>query len=858
MSGVKQLVIWIRLLSLLVFVLTSGKAKGQLSDGSTPASFDFSAKSAKIVPRFELDSVHVAEKVAADKRLGIPNRYGIVEQMDVDIRAEGIKTVIGNTVVWQYELSCPDALSLGVHFKTYHLPEGAKVFIYRPDKTRLRGGFSNTNGSEGNQLMLGEFPGNRLVIEYDEPLDATFNGELVIGSVSKAYVDFASVARSNIQINCPEGADWQETKHAVCLMTFEDNLYSYYCSGALVNNVSEDRTPYFLTANHCIDSQSLARTLVTYFNYENSTCTSSDASKGQTLSGASLMATNTYSDFCLLKLSEYPPKEYAPFFAGWNASNDLPTEGTCIHHPEGGAKSIAIDHNPISTNNYRVQWDNNVYSEIGTHWEAFYDVGTDASGSSGAPLFDENQRIIGQLHGGDDTSSLFGRFSLSWDHSSTASKQLKAWLDPDDTRTLRLDGIDYNKIPEAHFTTDATVACLNTPVALTDHSKYQPTSWKWSIEPSTFEFVNGSSASSQNPEVIFTNDGSYSVSLSVTNDNGANELTSENLILSTSELPVALQGLPDEMTVCGSLLNNYQIIAEGANEYTFDVTAADNFNLTQDADTLTLNLKDDVRQYGSFDTYVKVTGSHGGCSASDSILMHVIIPVNDDVTHAIALKLGTNATFNNECGTEQTNEPNPPTAGCTLGNNWCPPTPGTSAIDNSVWFTFKGTSNGKLSIETKGFDTQIAVYEARSAAAILSGNTSNYTFLAANDNSSTGNEAAIKDLPVELGKTYWLQVDGADGADGDFIINLLSNTVEVYPNPSDGIFHLTISSFQGGEAQLAVFTISGQQILSKTVSVSNDSNTVDLNLSGFRTGLYLFRATINGLVMTKKLMLLKN
>lgn len=846
-----------RSLLLLILFFSRFNLYGQISDGSTPGSFQ--VKGAKVVPQFQLDSVHVAEKIMADKNLGIPNRYGVVQELNIDIRSEGIKTIIGDMLIWQYEIDCPDALSLGITFKNYHLPKGAKVFIYNPDRTIIRGGFTSLNNKADNQLTLGEFRGNRLIIEYDEPFDAEFNGVLVIGEISKAYVNFSSVALANVQINCSAGADWQNEKRAVCLMTFHDYAYSYYCSGALINNVRCDRTPYFLTANHCIGTQTLANTLVTYFNYENTTCYNYDASLSQSLSGSTLVANSGYSDFCLLKLNEYPPSAYLPYYAGWNASStDNPTQGTCIHHPGGGTKSIAIDHNPFTSNNNDVQWDNNSFSDVNTHWEVFYDVGSDAGGSSGSPLFDENKRIIGQLHGGNNISSLFGKFSLSWNYSSISIRQLKRWLDPDDTQILRLDGIDVNKAPEAHFVSDVTDACLNTPVTLTDKSKYLPTNWNWEITPSTFEFVDGTSASSQNPKVIFLTDGTYSISLTVGNEIGTNSVSSKNLILATSKLPVAFREVSNEMTVCGYLLKNYRMVADGASTYSFNLTTPENFDVAQNADSLTLTLKDEARQHGSFDTYVKVTGSHGDCSSSDSVLLHVIMPPNDDVAYALDLKLGSNPTFSNECGTAQTNEPNPPMTGCFIKNNWCPRASGTPLIYNSVWFKFMGPSNGKITIQTQGFDTQIAVYEANSAAALLSGDPSNYTLVAANDNLTSGQtNAEIEDLPVMPGKTYWLQVNGANGASGDLNVNLLDNTIEVYPNPSNGIFHLTVSSFRGGDAQLAVFTLTGQQILSKTVPVSLNSNTVDLDLSSFRSGLYLFRTNINGLVMAKKLLLKK-
>jgi len=849
----------IKLLILVVFVAFSNNLFSQVSDQSTPTSFGFSTKSAKIIPSTQLDSVHVSTQKTKDVKQGIPNRYGVLQHVNIDICQQGTQSQYGNMMVWQYEISCPDAVSLGIFFQTYELPEGAAVYLYSPDKRIVRGGYTNFNNKASGQLAMADFPGNTVIIEYDEPVGADWQGGLVIGSVSRAYNDFqSSAARSRIQINCPEGADWQTEKRAVCRMTFRDTQYSYYCSGALINNVREDGTPYFLTANHCINTEMAARSLVTYFNYENSTCNSDDASLSESLSGADLIAHNTYSDFSLLKLSEMPPDYYSPYFAGWFAGHHQPQSGTCIHHPSGDPKCISIDYNPLTVNSYEVQWDDNTISEVNTHWEVFYDVGVDKSGSSGGPLFDQNKRIIGQLHGGDDVSSLFGMFSLSWNYNKEVTMQLKNWLDPDNTGTTTLDGVDYNSPPIADFSTDVNVACLSTPISLTDQSRYIPTGWLWKIEPAGFEFVDGTDEHSQNPKVRFTTEETYSITLVASNNNGSDTISYPNLVVATSTLPVAFKGLPDEMDVCGSDLTNYEMVAEGASDYTFSVTASDNFELNTNGNILTLNLKDAVRQYGSFDTYVKVTGTHGDCSASDSVLLHVLIPKNDDVQHAIALGLGNNGTFSNQCGTAQINEPNPPTAGCNLANNWCPPTPGTTTIDNSIWFTFKGTSNGKLTIQTKGFDTQIAVYDANSTGDLLSGNSSNYTLVAASDNSSSGSEAALEDIPVKLGQTYYLQVDGKDGAYGDLTVNLLGNTIEVYPNPSNNVFHLTVSSLKSGEAQLAVYSLSGQQILTQTTQISPNDNTVDLDLSGNPAGLYLFRAEINGMVLTKKLMLTKN
>lgn len=844
----------IRLAFLFLFVFIGMDGLSQISDQSIPESFRFATKSAKIINEIVLDSVHVIDRIEQDKLLGIPNRYGVVQSMNVDIREKGTKSETSDFVILQYEINCPDAVSLGVFFRRFILPPGASVYLYKPDRTQIRGGFTAFNNKDDNQLAIGEFQGNRLLIEYDEPKNAEFPGELIIGSVSTAYAEFSSEATGRVQINCPEGAGWQDEKHAVCRMTFRDNQYSYYCSGALINNVRNDGTPYFLTANHCISTTNAASTLVTYFNYENSSCASTDARLKQSLSGAKFIAGSTYTDFTLLRLSEYPPAEYYPLFAGWNASSDQPQTGTCIHHPGGSTKCIAIDHDPPQSYNNVVQWSNGSTTSRNTHWEVQYEVGTDENGSSGSPLFDSEKRIIGQLHGGDDAGSLFGKFSLSWNYYSTASSHLKTWLDPDNTGTLRLDGLGYRNAPVAGFVADVSIACLSTSVLLTDKSKSSPTKWDWKIVPETYEFVNGTSGNSQNPEVRFTADGYYSVTLTASNEFGFDDDTQNNLIYAATKLPVEFVGMPAEITMCGYDLKNFELVAAGANAYSFNVSKNEYFDTEINSNVLIVDLKDGARQYGDFDTYVKVTGSHGTCSVSDSVLIHVQMPINDDMENAIALQLGRNINFNNRCGTVQANEPTPPTSGCEVKDNWCPPLAGTPVLDNSVWFSFKGTSNRTMSIQTEGIDSQIAVYESDIESGLLPSFSQLYQ-LAAGDNFTSKSSVMIPNLRVVPGKTYWLQVDGKNGASGELTVSLLSNTIEVFPNPSSGIFHFTISSLTDGLAELSVFSFTGQQVLSQTKPITDVSNTFDMDLSGLPAGFYLLRANINGLVMTKKLIL---
>jgi len=830
MRVVRKLILFL-LLDLQVIIL-----QAQISDNSYPESFLTETKSVGLIPYYELDSVKVTDCLREDKQLGIPNRYGIAEKVQVDIRTEGLETSTEDFNIWRYEIQSPDAFSLGIFFESYNLPEGARVYVYSVDKKQLRGAFTDANNKTTNQLALAAFQGNKLIVEYDEPKEAEFPGELVIGSITKAYLDLKSVSNNWIPVNCPEGEDWQNEKRAVCLILFTELPYSYYCSGSLVNNVREDETPYFLTANHCISTNIVAETVVAYFNYENSTCSSNDASMEQTLSGAELKAANSYSDFSLLELSESPPKEYTPYFAGWNASDDQPTSGTSIHHPEGSYKCIAFDYEAPESYPYSIRWDANNVTMPNTHWEISYDAGTDESGSSGCPLFDQNKRVIGQLHGGDDTFSDFGKFSVSWDYSSTSSKQLKHWLDPDNTGTLRIDGMDYSSPPLANFSSDVSLACLNTTVYFTDESKWSPTTWLWTFEPGTIDYVNGTDSTSQNPEVVFNDEGSYSVTLIASNKNGSDTITYNDLIMAVAQLDVSFPGFEDEMTLCGSELHDYLMIADGANEYSFEISQSDFFDIEYSSDSLFLTLNDKARDNGSFDTYVKVTGTHGNCSDSDSVLLHVIMPANDDIKNAITLKLGRNEYFSNQCGTVQDGEPK-------SGNLY---------TDNTIWFLFQGPTSGEMDIAIDGAATIQAIYKADSYSRLLSGSYDliDYSYSFSDENKNTG-------LELEPGKLYWLQVGALNGDYGDLTIDLLSNTIEVYPNPSDGKFYFTISSKEGGSARISVYSMNGQQLLSQTSDFSIESNTIEVDMSGQANGVYILRAIINDTTMTKKIVVAK-
>jgi len=101
------------------------------------------------------------------------------------------------------------------------------------------------------------------------------------------------------------------------------------------------------------------------------------------------------------------------------------------------------------------------------------------------------------------------------------------------TNTLTLQDyitVTTTPLPIMYVTVSDTSPCIGNSIFLSDTSLYNPTSWEWWFEPATVNFLNGTSSSSQNPEVKFTATGDYTVGHGVTNSNGTTSKVFDNFI----------------------------------------------------------------------------------------------------------------------------------------------------------------------------------------------------------------------------------------------------------------------------------------------------------------------------------------
>lgn len=227
------------------------------------------------------------------------------------------------------------------------------------------------------------------------------------------------------------GPAFVHAKNAVAHMVFVEGGGSYICTGTLLNDtVPVTQEPWFYSAHHCIDSQTVASTLNTYWNYEATACGSGVSTTRTLLSGgADYLFSEANTDALLLKLRN-PPPAFATF-AGWDASvlaSNAPV--FAIHHPRGDAKKVSSGAQiPSASDGFN----------HGVGWTS----GTTEGGSSGSGLFtldgQGRYRLRGGLYGGDascaNTGNLGNTLNRDWySRLDVVFPQIRQYLAPQPAR----------------------------------------------------------------------------------------------------------------------------------------------------------------------------------------------------------------------------------------------------------------------------------------------------------------------------------------------------------------------------------------------------------------------------------------
>lgn len=358
-------------------------------------------------------------------------RVGIRRRLPEPVRLIGAKAswtlLPDGTRVWSARLESDGAEGVRIHLESLQLPEGTELRVFNPDDPSEVVGPFDAATLEGRvdfwtpslfaaaailecRVPAGVRPASFRITELTHRYVRLGGEPDARAGVSDAEPKNAAVCE--VDVSCESA--WATTSHAVAGIGSVGVAGELFCTGCLLNDLNEaPKTDYFLTAAHCITSQSEADTTEFYWNYQTSTCKGAvpnPATVPRTVGGASILSTKSRAsgnDHCFLQLRGTIPGGVT--YAGWNT--DPPASGEAlagIHHPQGDYKRISLGVNQGENANYRiVRWTRGV-TEVG---------------SSGSPLFNARQQVVGQLFGGDSDCSNpdpsqqideYGRFNVTF------------------------------------------------------------------------------------------------------------------------------------------------------------------------------------------------------------------------------------------------------------------------------------------------------------------------------------------------------------------------------------------------------------------------------------------------------------
>ncbi|MDH7447695.1 T9SS type A sorting domain-containing protein [Aquimarina sp. 2201CG14-23] len=444
-----------------------GVVSGQITN-EKPKSFDLELKNSIPVvemPSFDLKKL---QKEDAINDLQVkPYRFGYEFEVDLGPENSGVWDELPNgDKVWRLNVHSKGANTINFIFDSFELLEGEEVFLYNHDKSFVLGAYTSKMNNENKSLGTWIADGDMITVEYYVPSSVKGKGKFHIGSVVHGYRTVSNFeahqkrlndsGNCNLDVNCSIGSDFDgikdKLKKGVALIL---NGGSDWCSGTLINNTSNNKAPYLLTANHCSGSEANWSFRFNWISTNTVCATSTNSIDNgpsnyyQVTGGATVLAKNQESDFNLIRITGGLDDAWDLEWAGWDRTDNFPTYVVGIHHPSGDIMKVCRDDSPVTkvrqnaggSSPQAETWD---ITTVGSGW----DQGVTEGGSSGSALYDQNGRVIGQLYGGTAACSgtndngqhdYYGRFATSWDFGTTNSTRLSNWLDPTNTGKMTLE-----------------------------------------------------------------------------------------------------------------------------------------------------------------------------------------------------------------------------------------------------------------------------------------------------------------------------------------------------------------------------------------------------------------------------------
>ncbi|MFH1295758.1 MAG: PKD domain-containing protein [Bacteroidota bacterium] len=360
-------------------------------------------------------------------------------------------------------------------------------------------------------------------------------------------------------------------------------------------------------------------------------------------------------------------------------------------------------------------------------------------------------------------------------------------------------------LPEVDFTADNNVICAGEVVHLTDLTEYCPSSWSWQFSPNQVVYLEGTTLNSQNPIVMFTQNGAFTVTLTATNSVGSSSTTKTNFIMNGGyQLPFT----DDFETGFGT---QYWTIYNPDNQITWDTISVS--GITSDNKAAWMNFYDYVYMYKrdqlispvfDFSNFSSILLTFRHAYAQRDVLKDsLIILVSDDCgsTNTRVFAEGPDGTPNRFV----THEPMMDAFYPESADDWCSGSYGVSCYEVDL-NAYSGKPDVKIAFES---------YNRR------------------------GNNLFLDDITI----TGIVGISA--GTDH-------SHSIRVYPNPTKGVVNISIDRLSG-VATMKLFTMQGQHVWSEQIAEATGPVTRQFDLSSLTRGIYFLKVTTSQAILVKKI-----
>ena len=365
----------------------------------------------------DIDAVDHADKSST------PQKIGLVKAMTPAIEISGLDR--GNSprqgtagealrtrdggYVWAASISSDQAGAIRLHIENLSLPKGGELYVYSRGGESY-GPYKGTGIDPSGEFWTPAVFGRETLVQVkiSNPADlhdVSFKiSEIGIitekksGIFTPAIEAFCGNPSCIIDASCQAGGN--SIRDAYAKQEWIAGAFIYTCTAGLLND-NNPSANYALTANHCYNKSNTAKNVDFYWRFRTSSCNGSCPSNNgwpYKTHGASIAATGRRGDFTLVSLTNAPPA--GSVFLGWTSTPVANSNGVALHR--------------VSNPNFGPQ----VYNEQSVNtsaptcsgWprgERIYSrttLGGTDGGSSGSPVVNSSDQVVGQLSGACGTN----------------------------------------------------------------------------------------------------------------------------------------------------------------------------------------------------------------------------------------------------------------------------------------------------------------------------------------------------------------------------------------------------------------------------------------------------------------------